>query len=1182
MRLSFYLLILSCCISTSVLAQAPTLEFQHFSMGSSSDNIFTSNNFKAIAVGKGGVIWAGTQYGGLYMYSTTNHVWTKSDKLTNVSINDIKSDPDSGIWIGQSGTSGGGTATNIAGGVNYFPLATDAVMNFYSVPGTTTGAYLQSRNVRSIYLDTAFKAADGELPRIWVASSTYKSAGNVIKGGVNVGLNAVPPSDGFFDRLLAGLGLQSNLICESVGGNSAEIWVGTRYNGIGTAESRIVRYTPGKGFIDATYDANNTPTFQAGFSAQAIFFSSDRSKWVGLKQGGLRILSLDGRWYAMNAVQYFDAGTQVNYNAIAEDEFGNVYIGTSGGLLIYESPRYATGSASPDASSSYKLLTTAQGLLDNNVTGIAYDKENGKILITSAGGVSFLKIKYPNIHGVVQNVYTDAENEKVAGLQRKAFPVPSAIKVYLMKNGVEEEMVNPAGDGSFELKKADETSTYTVEVKYINAGKTMRYIYNGVKKHTRIETTLLPDSLIGEIEKIIPKLKTRCFPMKLTFGFEVPDLICTKVGFFTNNYQTSYDWVYDPGGVSTDHRKHVDNLANCYAGLAAVYNIGGQSADLINEAAGSLCDAIESIIGEFKAKKAVKLADEGDVFANAGEDAAQDALDAAATIATNFAEGLVYLLNKSLVYVEDKDKKDALAKLISAVSEGANLAIELGKSGRGDAAMKAVKDNIKRTIAQYLASAYYDNSYAQDRHARFVPQISQAAHNLKSTVSYEEAYERLYSTTTPSLVQQSTDLVKADKEIMTTLVNVSKFADAVNAMSDLVTTLGLLPGGQAIAAAARVVAIASKAFKYFALAGAVYVGVDGAVEVAKFSDEIQKKTALERMEKNLHTSYSNLRVQTSTDSLMARKNRYNQKLTELQPIYAAGSFDLNAFKIKRSQLKFEDSLYSAELKNVMNSIVSVADTAGQAIANFRERYEHVVDTFINYRAVLKKAYYYRNMAYIFESNKNLDKGAVDSLIVALKVTNDSIVNGFQNLLADINSNNILARAFLLQEKYAINFSRTPGATGSVTYSFKNYGGEPQNNVSFKITDIEKGYTALGADSVNVGTILAGQTKSVTFNFKAPMHDSISHYRIAVKADNGRFQDATGSFYAIDPGKCYSLKDGNWNDPSVWSCNQVPTASNPVYLIHNIIVTAPAACKNIVVSTPGLLKVNTGIAFTVIE
>ena len=45
------------------------------------------------------------------------------------------------------------------------------------------------------------------------------------------------------------------------------------------------------------------------------------------------------------------------------------------------------------------------------------------------------------------------------------------------KRQVEEEMVNPAGDGSFELKKADETSTYTVEVKYINAGKTMRYIY---------------------------------------------------------------------------------------------------------------------------------------------------------------------------------------------------------------------------------------------------------------------------------------------------------------------------------------------------------------------------------------------------------------------------------------------------------------------------------------------------------------------------------------------------------------------------------------------------------------------------------------------------------------------------------------------------------------------------------
>ena len=99
-------------------------------------------------------------------------------------------------------------------------------------------------------------------------------------------------------------------------------------------------------------------------------------------------------------------------------------------------------------------------------------------------------------------MYTDAENEKVAGLQRKPFPVRSAVQIYLMKDGVEKEMVNPAGDGSFELKNADETSTYTVEVKYTNAGKTIRYKYNDVKKHTPVSYTHLAVAVYENADSI--------------------------------------------------------------------------------------------------------------------------------------------------------------------------------------------------------------------------------------------------------------------------------------------------------------------------------------------------------------------------------------------------------------------------------------------------------------------------------------------------------------------------------------------------------------------------------------------------------------------------------------------------------------------------------------------------------
>ena len=82
--------------------------------------VFTGNNFKAVWVGKFGQIWAGTQYQGLYRYDTSTKVWSKSNQLTNVFINQIQADEKGGIWVAQSGTSGvTGGGSNTAGGVNY-------------------------------------------------------------------------------------------------------------------------------------------------------------------------------------------------------------------------------------------------------------------------------------------------------------------------------------------------------------------------------------------------------------------------------------------------------------------------------------------------------------------------------------------------------------------------------------------------------------------------------------------------------------------------------------------------------------------------------------------------------------------------------------------------------------------------------------------------------------------------------------------------------------------------------------------------------------------------------------------------------------------------------------------------------------------------------------------------------
>ena len=181
-----------------------------------------------------------------------------------------------------------------------------------------------------------------------------------------------------------------------------------------------------------------------------------------------------------------------------------------------------------------------------------------------------------------------------------------------------------------------------------------------------------------------------------------------------------------------------------------------------------------------------------------------------------------------------------------------------------------------------------------------------------------------------------------------------------------------------------------------------------------------------------------------------------------------------------------------------------------------------------------------------------------------------------SLVNDINNNGVGATASLVQESYRINFSRVPGASGTASYTFKNYGAQPQNNVSFKIIiDPEAGYTINGADSVNVGTINPGQNKQVSFLFTSPMNDSVGHYQIDVKAANGNYKDVWDLLYAVDPLKYYSVKDGNWNDPATWSSNAVPASVNNVYISHKVTVTVDASCKNATVAYPGNVIVNAG-------
>lgn len=1141
--------------------------FVNYQMGGINSAAFTTNNFKCIAVGKGNVIWAGTQYGGLYIYSDSFNIWRKSDKLTNVFINDIKMDGDSGIWIAQSGTASVGGNSNIAGGVNYFPVGSDISMNFYSVQGTTTSADLLSRNAKGLYVDRNFSAARGDMPRPWVVQGTYITSFNTRRGGVSVGLNRYTP---YFTNLPEGFSQLSSAtpICESIGGNSQEVWVGTRQNGSG---SKIMRYKPSGIFIDSL-NFRNDSMLTNGFTAQAIFFDRFGNRWVGLKDGGLLVKMPDSsKFDKMNDPILFPAGTQVNFNAMAEDEYGNVYIGTTNGLLEYQSQDY-NSTSHPLRFSSYKRYSTDDGLPSNNITGIAYDQKNGRVLITSAGGVTFMNKREPFIKGVVFDVFCNLENSNpYSGFQK--IPLSAGVRIALIKDGVEEETTVPDARGIFELKEANETDVYSVEVRFTKDGRTMRYLYNNIRNHTLMEPALMPDSLIREIKAFKPKLENRCFPFKLYFQLEIPKLLCTDA-FNTNIWDAPVEPFYAAAGVTENHKKKVDNLGTYYASLATVYRLGGDATELATEVVSKLFDAVDAMrsFAEFS----IELRKPGN--STNLDQVEEDIKGGSIAYLKLLKDGLTVLGTKASTLIKDEESKKLFESTLSSLNEVYDVLIEAVENGRGQAILKVILDNLKSIIATAMAMDYYQEEYAQKRHRYFVQSTALSAYSSESPYSYAESYDNLFNPSSNSLAKYSKDTLDNRKANIATLAQIAKYADMAANAADAATLLAVVPGGQLGAAVAKGLSWFAKGTKTVALTAALVQGAIGAGEVTTLSDSIQPHAGFTRP---YIQPLSPLNVATgSADTLVARKNRYNQRLTELQALYLNPSFDPVTFGNKRKQFRVDDSLYTAALRFTLNDLFANADSATARISGFSSRYNRVLDSFVSLQYTLRQSLHFQNIAFIMAPDKTIYTAGLDSISNEIKLANDSAVNGIVSLINDINSNNIPSLPFLAQESYQINHSRAPGSTGTVTYRFRNHGGTAQNNVSFKISQPTAGYVITSADSINVGTIQPGETKQVSFTFLSPLHDSIGHYEIDVKAANGIYQDVAGDFYVLDPSKVYSVKDGNWNDPATWSINAVPAANNKVYITHTVTVTADATCRSVNVFKPGNVVVNTGRRITV--
>lgn len=341
--------------------------------------VFTTNSFTCIET-MDGEVFAGTNYSGLYYYDGSE--WSKLDHLADVRINDIKQDRSRDIWVAQSGRSGqSGGGSSIAGGVNRLKYPFDnANSTLYTVGAQQN---VPSRNARGIYVDPD-RFEEGTNPKVWMAGLAFITSGNTTSGMLGQGLYNTYKE---FRPVNEGINIASGTVgCAAVGGIKDEIWTFVQAN---NGINQLLRYNAITNALIGTFDHNSHPTIPSGFNARAIYGDAKNRLWVGLANGGVIVQDERKVWHHLNNPELFPSGTSVNFNAITGDRYGDVYIGTTNGIVFFD---HGIGQINRlDDTAFYKRYTKKNGLPSSNITGLAYDFDYFRLTVATDSGIVFWK-----------------------------------------------------------------------------------------------------------------------------------------------------------------------------------------------------------------------------------------------------------------------------------------------------------------------------------------------------------------------------------------------------------------------------------------------------------------------------------------------------------------------------------------------------------------------------------------------------------------------------------------------------------------------------------------------------------------------------------------------------------------------------------------------------------------------
>jgi pimeloyl-ACP methyl ester carboxylesterase len=353
-------------------------------------------SFNCITVDSANTIWAGTNGRGLwrFVYFINNYVGSNYSGFNNgfdkVNITGVAANKNLGVWVAQAGYNG---SVGTYGGIDYVAASSAARTHYFAISNITANNNkgCPSRRTNGIAIDKNGTVWSSHNYHDLTSGSDYR----VTPGGVgykktsmavfDTAVAIVPYADYTINTpITVSAGTR---ICTGIGvdNKNNEVWSGVAgYNGGGSFQgSRIVRCDFNGNVLGYLNESSGLPlgTPNSNARANAIAFDTARNLvWVGFNLGRGIAVRNGGSW-TVKYPNVLPANALVNNNAIAVSPGGQVYFGTSAGLLIYR------GVGAYNADTSYVLLTTQNGLPSNSITGVAIDRD-GNVWVSTAVGIA--------------------------------------------------------------------------------------------------------------------------------------------------------------------------------------------------------------------------------------------------------------------------------------------------------------------------------------------------------------------------------------------------------------------------------------------------------------------------------------------------------------------------------------------------------------------------------------------------------------------------------------------------------------------------------------------------------------------------------------------------------------------------------------------------------------------------